>query len=179
MGVLQPTWKTVQGKVNLKIFNNEMRTPIVIGKNEFKYKKDAIEFYKKILNSYDFGDSLNENDFDHIIELVKYNNSFFSEDMEVEIQESTDSNTKEDVYIYDVVIAEVQFKTKCFEIIYSNSENWLISFRLMINQHQENTRTTFTRACRGAVQNDIRSVKQSYFDKFSVKGHVDCQRIRH
>jgi len=35
------------------------RKPIIIGNNAFKYKKDAVAHYRKILNSYSFGESLN------------------------------------------------------------------------------------------------------------------------
>ncbi len=38
-----------------------------------------------------------------------------------------------------------------------------------------NPEKLFNVACRNSVHNDIRSVKQEYFDKNSVKGQVKCQ----
>ena len=37
-----------------------------IGKHIFKTKKEALNHYKIILNSYEFGQTLNENDFKQI-----------------------------------------------------------------------------------------------------------------
>ena len=49
-----------------------MRKPFKIGQKEYKFKKDAITHYRTILNSYDFGQSLNESDFDCLIDLLDY-----------------------------------------------------------------------------------------------------------
>ena len=49
-----------------------MRKPLKIGKKEYKFKKDAIAHYRTILNSYDFGESLKEADFDDIIDLLDF-----------------------------------------------------------------------------------------------------------
>ena len=38
-----------------------MRQMIKIGDKEFKFKKDALNYYKEILNSYDFGEILTDN----------------------------------------------------------------------------------------------------------------------
>jgi len=43
-----------------------------IGNKEYKFKKDAIAHYRKILNSYDFEQSLNDADFDDIMDLMNY-----------------------------------------------------------------------------------------------------------
>ena len=40
-----------------------MRKKIKIGEKEFLTKKEALSHYKVILNSYDFGESINEQDF--------------------------------------------------------------------------------------------------------------------
>ena len=47
-----------------------MRKPFKIGEKEYKFKKDAINHYRSILNSYDFGQSLNDADFNDLIDLL-------------------------------------------------------------------------------------------------------------
>ena len=47
-----------------------MKQLIKVGQKTYKAKKDAITHYRKILNSYDFGQSLNNSDFDDIIDLL-------------------------------------------------------------------------------------------------------------
>jgi hypothetical protein len=47
-----------------------MRKPLIIGDKSYKFKKDAIQHYREILNSYSFGQSLNEEDFNDLIDLL-------------------------------------------------------------------------------------------------------------
>jgi len=47
-----------------------VRKPFKIGEKEYKFKKDAITHYRTILNSYDFGQSLNDADFNDLIDLL-------------------------------------------------------------------------------------------------------------
>jgi len=145
---------------------------IKIGDKIFKYKKDALNHYKSILNSYKLGDSLNKADFNDLIDLLDYDFSF-----------STDENEKSDINvdnqenkeIIDIKIAKVQFGARCFEVIYSDYSNWLMSYILMINRPKENLDSLFSIACRSAIQKDIRDVKKKYFYHNSVKGLVKCQ----
>ncbi|MDF1571579.1 MAG: DUF3223 domain-containing protein, partial [Bacteroidales bacterium] len=48
-----------------------MRKPIKIGEIEFATKKDALTHYKTILNAYNFGEELNTNDFNDIMNLLE------------------------------------------------------------------------------------------------------------
>jgi len=143
---------------------------IQIGEKVYKYKKDALNHYKGILNSYKFGESLNEKDFNDLIDLIEYDNSFLTN----EILED-DINNKDEKEIIDIIIEKVQFNTKCFKVIYSDYSWWQISYIYMINRPKENPDSLFNIACRGAIQNDIRDVKKKYFFHNSIKGFVKCQ----
>ena len=55
-----------------------MKNKIIIGNRTFKYKKDAIDYYKGILNSYNFGETLNENDFKEIKNLIEQTHIHFT-----------------------------------------------------------------------------------------------------
>jgi len=232
-----------------------MRSPLKIGEKEYKTKKDAIAYYRAILNYYDFGESLNEDDIDDIIDLLNYNYSNYlasldeiaenntEEQLELGLNDEikiTDNETDEVIQeelamrrdaerkmcidgikslkntlyefyeigldtsdietqiellesrlaelgeemecdepeipeIIDIKIARVQFNTKCFEVFYSDNTSEIISYLMMINNKGYSQEEKFSKACRNSVQNDIRAVKQEYFDKNSVKGQVKCQ----
>ena len=87
---------------------------IKIGDKEFKFKKDALAYYKNILNAHKFGSSLNKNDFNDLLALIDYDNSFYSLDNTIEEQKFI---IKEIAEIKEINIAKVQFNTKCFQII--------------------------------------------------------------
>ena len=154
-----------------------MRKPIEIGERTFRFKKDALAYYKGILNSYNFGDSLNDEDFRDIIALLEYDY-----DSQEEEQPISDSEPQQDemraeteFLIVDIKVSEVQFSTKCFEVFWNDGDSQYISYLMMINRHRDNPITTFSRTCRRAIQSDLRAVKKAYFDKNSVKGKVKCQ----
>jgi hypothetical protein len=45
--------------------------PVQIGQRYWEYQKDALSFYKEILNSYEIGNQLTDEDFDDIFNLLK------------------------------------------------------------------------------------------------------------
>lgn len=147
---------------------------IKIGEKEFKFKKDALNYYKEILNSYDFGEILSDEHYNDIIDLLNYDISYTDDHPEFEEKE-TETEVNDDYVIEDVRIGKVQFNTKCFELLYRNGETDFISYRLRITQPKENVFDDFRQAARNIIHEDIRNVKQEYFDKFSKKGLVPCQ----
>jgi len=60
-------------------------------------------------------------------------------------------------------------------LLYRNGETDFISYSLRITQPKENVFDDFRQAARNIIHEDIRNVKQEYFDKFSKKGLVPCQ----
>lgn len=161
-----------------------MRKPFKIGQKEYKFKKDAITHYRTILNSYEFGQSLNESDFDCLIDLLDYD--YFNylaelksneDNVEEGINDETESNESEEneISIEDIKVARVQFNTKCFEIFYSDNTSQYISYLMIINNTKYTPEKLFYVACRNSIHNDIKAVKQEYFDQNSVKGQVKCQ----
>jgi len=168
-----------------------MRKPLLIGKNVFLTKKEALGYYKAILNSYNFGESLSDEDYEEIFCLIQYDESFEeecgdsennleNEDGWLQNEEGQEGEAKEeDIFIEDIKVSKVQFNTKCFEIFLSDASSYYISYIIIINQHKINIDAVFNKACRSAIQHDIKIVKQEYFDKNSVKGYVKCQETNH
>jgi hypothetical protein len=136
-----------------------VRKSIKIGEKEFATKKDALNYFKTILNSYEFGETLNHDDLKDILELLE-----------------THPNVKEKigVGIEKIRIAKVKFNTKAFELVRIDSSTEYISYTKRINAPKSDF-TKFNEACRKAIQEDLRSVKLAYFDRFSKKGKVKCQ----
>lgn len=158
-----------------------MRKPIIIGENEFKYKKDAVAYYKAILNSYQFGESLTDEDYHKLFDLLEYGH-FFCDEVDADDNSdfpvvSEDFNEVNAVLltIEDIKVSKVQFNTKCFELFYSDKTSQYISYLMILNQKRFTPDEFFNKACRSSIHNDIRAVKQQFFDENSVKGQVRCQ----
>jgi hypothetical protein len=134
---------------------------IEIGKHIFKTKKDALNHYKVILNSYEFGQILNENDFNELIELLKMHPL---------------SKIKFGNGIKTIKIVKIpKFNTKAFELQRIDNSPDIFSYINCLGDGFKKNRNTFARACRQAVQEDLRNVKLAYFQKHSKKGKVKCQ----
>lgn len=149
-----------------------------IGTKTYKSKKEALEFYKSILNKYDFGQSLNDEDYNLIIDLLEYGSFFDFSDSEPPEEENNavdEMEAEDESEIVDVRIGKAQFSTKCFELVYSDMDSQFISYILLINQPNITPLSGFVKACRNSVCNDLHAVKQKFFDLYSVKGSVKCQ----
>ena len=125
----------------------------------------------------------NKNIFDNIIEKFKTINKSFNEEKCNDIKENVvlddrasfnDFSVKE-VEIIDIKVSQVQFNTKCFEIFYNDETSHYISYLMIIKNTKYSPEKLFNVACRNSIHSDIKSVKQEYFDKNSVKGQVKCQ----
>ncbi len=136
-----------------------MRKIIEIGEKEYATKKEALNYYKTILNSYEFGETLNQDDLKDILDLLE-----------------THPRVKEKigVGIEKIRIAKVKFNTKAFELVRVDSSTEYFSYTKRINAPKSDF-TKFREACRQAIQEDLRNVKLAYFDRFSKKGKVKCQ----
>ncbi len=136
-----------------------MKTPIIIGNKIFKYKKDALLYFKTKLNSYDFGETLNKDDTADVIALLLENETR---------KDKIGSGIKE------IKIGKVQFGTKCFQITKNDLTLENFSYVYSINGGRKPF-TKFSHACRNAIHKDLHNVKQKYFDQNSIKGKVKCQ----
>jgi len=136
-----------------------LRRIIEIGEKEFATKKDALNHFKTILNSYEFGETLNQANLKDVLELLE-----------------THPRVKEKigVGIEKIRIAKVKYTTKAFELVRFDNSTEYFSYTKRINAPKSDF-TKFREACRQAIQEDLRNVKLAYFDRFSKKGQVKCQ----
>ncbi|WP_223650267.1 DUF3223 domain-containing protein [Hymenobacter psoromatis] len=153
-----------------------MRVKLRIGDNEFATKKQALSFYKEILNQYNFGAPLSDEDFWNILDLINY--AWFS-DIKVENYDSEivlgSSDEHTDFIVDDIKVAKVQFAAKCFEVFYSNGESQYISYIMLVNRKTYTQEQLFNVACRNSIHDDINRVKQSYFKETAVGSLAKCQ----
>lgn len=136
-----------------------MKKKIIIGKKEFNFKKDALKYYKNILNSYEFGEALNSDDFKDVFDLLK---------MHERADEKIGSGIKM------IKVDEVRYRTKCFHLIREDETIDIFSYTKCINGRYS-PQTKFARTCREAINDDLRKVKLAYFKRLSKKGQVKCQ----
>ena len=143
----------------LKKKTRTLRKAIEIGEKEFASKKEALNHYKAILNSYDFGETLIPNDFYDILDLLETHPNVIE---------------KIGVGIDKVRVAKLKYDTKSFELVRIDGSTEYFSYTKRINSPKTDF-SRFREACRQAIQEDLRNVKLSYFDKYSKKGKVKCQ----
>lgn len=136
-----------------------MKNELIIGDLIFNSKKAAIEHFKRILNSYNFGQSLSKKDFDELVELIKLR---------------VDADLKIGVGIKDIVIAEGRYKSKCFKLIRYDFSEDIFSYLKCINGERSHL-AKFNKTCRDLIDEQLRLVKLQYFKDYSVKGFVKCQ----
>ena len=136
-----------------------MKKLIEIGGKIFATKKDALNHYKTILSSYDFGETISQDDLKDIFELLE-----------------THPRVKEKigVGIEKIRIAKLKYDTKSFELVRFDGSKEYFSYTKRINAPKTDF-TKFSEACRQAIQEDLRNVKTGHFDRFSKKGQVKCQ----
>ncbi len=136
-----------------------MSIQINIGDMIFTSKKEALSYFRNILNSYNVDEFIHGNDFRDVSFLVEYG---MNED------ELLKSGIKE------IQIIEVQYNTKCFEITFGDEYKHTFSYIYAINGKRKPL-TKFTIACRNTIQEDLHRVKKKYFDEYSKKSKVKCQ----
>ena len=136
-----------------------MKKKIQIGALIFNYKKDALLHFKKILNSYDYGETLNSEDYEDVLSLLKMHKK---------------AKEKIGPGVTEFKVDEIRYKTKCFYIIRNDSTSDVFSYTKCINGSSSEI-TRFSKTCRDLISNDLRSVKLSYFKGRSKKGRVKCQ----
>ena len=136
-----------------------LRKAIEIGEKEFASKKEALNHYKAILNSYDFGETLKPNDFYDILDLLETHPNVIE---------------KIGVGVDKVRVVKLKYDTKSFELVRIDGSTEYFSYTKRINAPKTDF-SRFREACRQAIQDDLRNVKLSYFDKYSKKVKVKCQ----
>ncbi|MFY9145635.1 MAG: DCL family protein [Bacteroidales bacterium] len=115
---------------------------MIIRNIEFKHKKDALVYFKNIVNSYEPIQTINENDFKDLVELI---------------ENHPDKEEKIVCGIKKNQVIEVRYKTKCFELIRKDGSTEVFSYRKRINS-ESNPLAKFRKTCSETISEDLRNV---------------------
>lgn len=158
------------------------RFAITIGKKTFPSKKSATKFYKDILDSYNFGEKLNNSDAEALIVLVATSEDTTPAETLEYAQDCIYGYISEDEEYNEwfannritgvVVDRHPDFRTtKCFfflEKTEGKNEKNIFSYRAKINGYPTDIQR-FSRACRFTVYDRIRKFKMGQFKNRPVK----------
>jgi len=115
---------------------------MIIRNIEFKHKKDALVYFKNIVNSYKPIQTINENDFKDLVELI---------------ENHPDKEEKIVCGIKKNQVIEVRYKTKYFELIRKDGSTEVFSYRKRINV-ESNPLAKFRKTCSETISEDLRNV---------------------
>lgn len=136
------------------------KNKLLIGTKNFKTKKEALEYYKIILNFYIPMQELNDNDFEDIKNLYLYDKKL--EDMQIK-KIIVDNHTK-----YKNV--------KCFYLIFNDDVKEIFSYRLAINGCLSKEQL-FSNACRESISIRLKGLKRKIFKNRPVKCAISTREL--
>jgi hypothetical protein len=136
--------------------------PVTLGEYQFSSKKDAKQFYSKILNETDLDQNLSGESFDYVMALLLNHPR-----MEEKIGNGVEAIKVSTGYTS---------ANRCFHVVRQNGSTEDFSIGKCIDgEHSDFHR--FCLACRKAIEGDVRAYKRRFFDENSNEnGMVRCQR---
>jgi hypothetical protein len=122
---------------------------IIIGSRHFEYQKDAIEYYRKVLERYGIGDSLIDEDFDEVYELLRNH---------------PDAVGKIGGGVEDIFVSGDGYGKQCFHVRRAGGSTENFSLHKSVKGEPSDF-TKFCSACRKEVEEEMRKVRDDYFSK--------------
>lgn len=135
-----------------------MPHPISIGDHYFQSKKEAISFYREILNRYSIGEELVQGDKKSVLKLLLTH---------------PNAKSKMGVGLKSIAIGKTRY-SRCFELRRKDGTVSCFSYIQRING-PPSTSMKFTISCRQCIEEDLKRVKHEYFKKYSKGGKAKCQ----
>lgn len=151
---------------------------ITIGEKTYNSNKEVKQFYSNILNSYEANEYLNEEDFNHVLDLLDY---YFQKQNIPEPSEKkftpvqSDLFEEEEKYINDVRIILTGYNSKTFQFLTNDNKQFNISYLKLISSKEQTPLYKFQKSCRNTIQADLIKIKRKYFDEHSVSSKAPCQ----
>ncbi len=160
------------------------RFAITIGNKIFSSKNAALKFYKEILNKYDYGEIISNDDVKYLM-VLSFKEEGRPEDInklsEEIVADFSKKNNEKDWNFHGVMVdRHLDFRTtKCFYFFGEDKEGKfkdVFSYRLAING-QPSDMQIFSRACRFTVYERIRKFKIKQFKNRPVKCAVSNEIV--
>lgn len=136
------------------------KNKLKIGCKDFQTKKEALEYYKNILNSYNQTEELRNADFTDIRDLYLY------------------EKKKNDIQLKKIIVDKhTKYKsTKCFYVILTDNTQEIFSYRLAVNGSLSNEQL-FNNACRESISQRLKSFKKKVFKNRPVKCAISTKEL--
>jgi Protein of unknown function (DUF3223) len=137
------------------------RKPITIGAKEFKFQKDALAFFKKMLNSYRANRTIEEGDHEFLLALL---------------ERHPEAARKIGVGIKRFYKAPTEMGTSCFWVERTDGSKTDFSYITAVKAQGKSLYQEFADACRNAVRADLIKTKEEFFNQHGDEhGKVECE----
>lgn len=134
--------------------------PVKVGDQEFKTKKEALEFFRKILSKYNNGETINSEDTLHLHNLI---------------ERHPEQSQKIGCGIAKFYKDKTDQPTSCFWLERIDGTKTDFSFYSCIDAKGTSLYQEFSEACREAVKNDLIESKKNHFKvNQNAEGKVPC-----
>jgi len=141
-----------------------LRQSVVINGREFKYQKDAIEYFKKMLDRYRNGQTITADDHEMLMSLL---------------ERHPEADKKIGCGVKRLCKDKTDMPTSCFWIEREDGSRTDFSYRTAISAKGKSLYQEFLEACRNAVQDDLRITKERFFETHGDEnGKVECDITR-
>lgn len=137
------------------------RDPIIVGHKTFKTQKDALEFFKEMLNSYRVNTTINGENHDLLLAVL---------------ERHPEAQQKIGVGIKRFYKAPTDKGTNCFWVERTDGTKTDFSYLTAVKAKDKSLYQEFSEACRNAVSNDLTKAKEMFFmENADENGKVECE----
>ncbi|MEJ1937667.1 DCL family protein, partial [Nostoc sp. NIES-2111] len=127
---------------------------------EFKFQKNAIEYFKNMLERYHNGQTVKNDDYNMLLALL---------------ERHPEADKKMGCGVKRIYKDKTDMPTSCFWIERTDGSKTDFSYRTAISAKSKSLYQEFLEACRNAVQDDLKLTKEKFFDKFADEhGKIEC-----
>lgn len=136
------------------------KPPIIINGIEFKFQKNATEYFKNMLERYRNGQTVKDDDHNMLLALL---------------ERHPEADKKIGCGVKRLYKDKTDMPTSCFWIERTDGSKTDFSYRTAISAKGKSLYQEFLEACRNAVQDDLKLTKEKFFEKFADEdGKVEC-----
>jgi len=137
------------------------RKPIIVGNKEFKFQKDALAFFKEMLNSYRVNKTIEGEDHDLLLSVL---------------ERHPEADQKIGVGVNRFYKAPTEMGTNCFWVERTDGSKTDFSYITAVKAKGKSLYQEFAEACRNAVREDLINTKKEFFKQHGDEnGKVECE----
>lgn len=140
------------------------RNPIIIGNKEFKFQKDALAFFKSMLNSCRTNKAIEGENHELLLAVL---------------ERHPEADQKIGVGVKRFYKAPTEMGTSCFWLERIDESKTDFSYITAVKSKGKSLYQEFKEACRNAVRDDLSVTKEAFFNQYGDEnGKVPCEISR-